>query len=80
MKTKKKEGRPDMELRSEKVRKLLGDFPSWFEVWGVGLIMFIIVVFLAVITLVEYPHPENHPNQGESILAHWIWELKRIAS
>ncbi len=59
----------DIELRSEKVRQLLGEIPPALVTWGTAIILFIFLVLIIVICFVPYPH-----SQGESILQHLIKE------
>lgn len=60
--------RDESELRSEKVRNLLGDVPSPLVQWGTVAIVAIVLILLLVICFVPYPHSPY----GESILLHWI--------
>ena len=53
----------DIELRSEKVRNLLGEIPPAFSV----IIVAIFLVLLLVLCFVPYPH-----SKGESILQHFL--------
>ena len=53
----------DIELRSEKVRNLLGEIPPAFVRWGSVIIVAIFLVLLLVLCFVPYPH-----SKGESIL------------
>lgn len=57
----------DIELRSEKVRKLLGDIPPALVRWGNVIILAIFLVLLLVVCFMPYPY-----SQGESILQHWL--------
>ena len=59
----------DIELRSEKVRQLLGEIPPALVTWGTEIILFIFLVLIIVVCFVPYPH-----SQGESILQHLIKE------
>lgn len=54
-----------MEIRSEKVRELLGDIPPALVRWGTVIIVAIVLALLLVVCFVPYPH-----SQGESILQH----------
>ncbi len=58
----------DIELRSEKVRNLLGEIPPSLVTWGTAIIMAIVMILLMVVCFVPYPH-----SQGESIMQHIIW-------
>ena len=54
-----------IELRSEKVRNLLGEIPPPLVRWGTTIIVAIFLVLLLVVCFMPYPH-----SQGESILQH----------
>ena len=58
----------DIELRSEKVRSILGDIPQSLVMWGTGIIIFIFLTLLVVVCFVPYPHSE-----GESIMRHILF-------
>ena len=58
----------DIELRSEKVRNLLGEIPPAFVRWGSVIIVAIFLVLLLVLCFVPYPH-----SKGESILQHFFF-------
>lgn len=53
------------QLRSEKVRNLLGEIPSSLTVCGIVVIVLIIVALLGVVCFVPYPYSD-----GESILSY----------
>ena len=53
----------EIELRSEKVRNLLGEIPSSLVRWGTVIIVAIFLILLLVVCFMPYPH-----SQGESIL------------
>ena len=55
----------DIELRSEKVRSLLGEIPPSLVRWGTMIIVAIFLILLLVVCFMPYPH-----SQGESILQH----------
>lgn len=55
----------DIELRSEKVRTLLGEIPPSLVRWGTVIIVAIFLILLLVVCFMPYPH-----SQGESILQH----------
>lgn len=55
------------ELRSEKVRKLLGEIPPSLVRWGTVIIIAIFLALLLVVCFVPYPH-----SNGESILQHLL--------
>lgn len=60
----------DIELRSEKIRRLLGEIPPSLVRWGTFAIIFIFVALLAAICLIPYPH-----SNGESILRNFLSRL-----
>ena len=57
----------NIELRSEKVRKLLGDIPPSLVRWGTVIITVIFLALLATVCLIPYPY-----SNGESILQHLL--------
>lgn len=57
----------EIELRSEKVRNLLGEIPPSLVRWGTVIIVAIFLALLLVVCFVPYPH-----SQGESILQHLL--------
>lgn len=61
----------DIELRSEKVRSLLGEIPPSLVRWGTAIIMAIFIALLLVVCFVPYPH-----SKGESILQHIIFYVR----
>ena len=65
MEKKKNESHDKIELRSEKVRNLLGEIPPSLVRWGTLIIVAIFLVLLLVVCSMPYPH-----SQGESILQH----------
>lgn len=54
-----------IELRSEKVRNLLGEIPPALVRWGTAILVAIFLVLLLVVCFMPYPH-----SRGESILQH----------
>ena len=56
------------ELRSEKVRKILGEVPPSLLRWGSIILVAIFLILLLIICFVPYPH-----SYGESILQHLIF-------
>ncbi len=56
-----------IELRSEKVRKLIGEIPPSLVRWGTAIIVIIFIALLAAVCLLPYPY-----SNGESILRHFI--------
>ena len=65
MEKKKNESHATIELRSEKLRNLLGEIPPSLVRWGTLIIVAIFLVLLLVVCFMPYPH-----SQGESILQH----------
>lgn len=55
----------DMELRSEKVRNLLGEIPPSLIRWGTVIIVAIFLALLLAVCFMPYPY-----SKGESILQH----------
>lgn len=55
----------NIELRSEKVRKLLGEIPPSLVRWSTVVITVIFLAVLATVCLIPYPY-----SNGESILRH----------
>lgn len=56
-----------IELRSEKVRKLIGEIPPSLVRWGTAIIALIVVALLAAVCLLPYPYSD-----GESIIEHLL--------
>ena len=56
-----------IELRSEKVRKLIGEIPPSLVRWGTAIIAIVFIAQLAAVCLLPYPY-----SNGESILRHFI--------
>lgn len=56
-----------IELRSEKVRKLIGEIPPSLVRWGIAIIAIVFIALLVAICLLPYPY-----SNGESILRHFI--------
>lgn len=63
--------RNEIELRSNKVRRLLGDFPKALETWGIVVLIVITIELILAVCLIPYPH-----SNGESILQHLIIQSK----
>ena len=57
----------NIELRSEKVRKLIGEIPLSLVRWGTAIIAIVFIALLAAVCLLPYPY-----SNGESILRHFI--------
>lgn len=64
----KKKSSNEIELRSEKVRNLLGEIPSSLIRWGTVIIIAIFLILLLVVCFMPYPY-----SNGESILQHVIF-------
>lgn len=45
-----------IELRSEKVRKLIGVIPSSLERWGIVVIAIVFIALLAAVYFLPYPY------------------------
>ncbi|WP_290380360.1 hypothetical protein [uncultured Duncaniella sp.] len=56
-----------IELRSEKVRKLIGEIPPSLVRCGTAIIAIVFIALLAALCLLPYPY-----STGESILRHFI--------
>lgn len=54
-----------IELRSKKVRKLLGEIPQSLVRWGMVIMLVIFIALFAVVCLLPYPY-----SNGESIIEH----------
>lgn len=65
METKKNINFNQIELRSEKVRNIIGTIPSALVRWGIAVITIIFITLMFVIFLVPYPYGE-----GETIFQH----------
>ena len=62
---KEKNTRDNIELRSEKVRQLIGEIPPSLVGWGRAIIAIIFIALIAAACLLPYPY-----SNGESILLH----------
>lgn len=62
---KKKDTHSHIELRSEKVRHILGEMPPVLMRWGLVVIVAIYAVLIGVLLCVEYPY-----GGGETIFEH----------
>lgn len=70
----KKNYRPDrIELRSEKVRNIIGTIPPALVCWGIAIITIILVILMLVLLLVPYPY-----GAGETIFQHLFFSQKGI--
>lgn len=56
-----------IELRSEKVRKLIGEIPPSPVRWGTAIIALIVAALLMAVCLLPYPYSD-----GESIIEHLL--------
>lgn len=65
METKKDKTYDQIELRSEKVRKIIGVIPPALVRWGIVIITIIFVTLVLVVSLIPYPYGE-----GETIFQH----------
>ncbi len=65
--TRDKDSHDNIELRSEKVRELLGEIPSSLVRWGTAIIAIVFIALVAAVCLLPYPY-----SKGESILRHFI--------
>lgn len=52
----KKKSSNEIELRSEKVRNLLGEIPSSLIRWGTVIIIAIFLILLLVVCFMPYPY------------------------
>lgn len=68
METKKNINSNQIELRSEKVRNIIGTIPSALVRWGIAVITIIFITLMFVIFLVPYPYGE-----GETIFQHLFY-------
>jgi len=70
----KKDYSPDrIELRSEKVRNIIGTIPPALVRWGIAVITIILVMLMLVVFLVPYPY-----GAGETIFQHLFFSQKGI--
>lgn len=56
-----------IELRSEKVRQLIGEIPPSLVRWGIAIIVIVFIALIAAVCLLPYPY-----SNGESVLRHFI--------
>lgn len=56
-----------IELRSEKVRKLIGEIPPSLVRWGAAIIAIVFLALLAALCVLPYPY-----SPGETILHHLL--------
>lgn len=57
----------NIELRSEKVRKFIGEIPPSLVRWGTAILVVIIITLVVVGCFIPYPN-----SNGESILEHLL--------
>lgn len=57
----------NIELRSEKVRNLIGEIPPSLVRWGTAVIVLIFLLLLTAICFLPYPY-----SNGESIIEHFF--------
>lgn len=57
----------NIELRSEKVRKFIGEIPPSLVRWGTAILVVIIITLVVVGCFITYPN-----SNGESILEHLL--------
>lgn len=62
-----REHREEIELRSEKVRQMIGDIPRPLVRWGIAVIVIVFLALTAALCLLPYPYSD-----GESILRHTL--------
>lgn len=59
MKTNKDYNPDRIELRSEKVRNIIGTIPPALVRWGIAIIIIILIILMLVAFLVPYPYGEG---------------------
>lgn len=64
---KKENTHSHIELRSEKVRNIIGEIPPALVQWGIAIIVVIFAILLAIALCVKFPY-----GNGETILQHII--------
>ena len=57
----------NIELRSEKVRNLIGEIPPSLVRWGTAVIVLIFLLLLTALCFLPYPY-----SNGESIIEHFF--------
>ena len=62
---KTKDTNSKIELRSEKVRNIIGEIPPALVRWGIAIIVVIFAILLSVVLCVKYPY-----GYGETIFQH----------
>lgn len=71
MKKKNENIQDQIELRSEKVRKLIGEIPPLLIRWGMVIIIIIFSIFIGALIFMPFPNGE----QDESIFKYIIRNL-----
>jgi hypothetical protein len=59
----------NIELRSEKVRQILGTIPKGLVHWGITIICVIFATLIVAVLCIDYPY-----GNGESIFQHLIFQ------
>lgn len=54
-------------MRSEKVRRMIGEIPPSLVRWGIAIIAIVFIALIAAVCLLPYPY-----SNGESIICHFI--------
>lgn len=71
METKKTYGSGQIELRSEKVRNIIGTVPPALVRWNIAVIAIILAILILVVFLVPYPYGD-----GETIFRHLFFSQR----
>ena len=61
-----KDHHDNIELRSDKVRELLGEIPPSLVRWGTAIIAIVFIGLVAAVCLLPYPTPTGNPYSGIS--------------
>ncbi len=56
-----------IELKSERVRRFIGEIPPSLVRWGIGIIVAVFGALAAAVCLIPYPY-----GQGETIIEHIV--------
>jgi hypothetical protein len=62
---KEKQNESQIELRSVKIRRIIGDNPNRLVYWGTTIIIIIFAILIAIVMCLPYPY-----SNGESIFRH----------
>ena len=54
-----------IELRSEKVRRILGEVPNGYVRWGISVVSIIFIILIVAVMCIKYPY-----GGGETIFKH----------